>query len=202
MMKQPSAKLADTPLFSHVEATEIVRRMPVIRRVAYILLTTGGMLLGLLLTIALSSVAAALLLNLFFGYTFVIDGQLALDNLIMFAAFPVSLSVMLALGMSAQDHGESIKPGESLGLRVRQAVRHGLVSGVVVGLVFGFLWQVAVYIGAIYVELNTMIDPNIRLGDFALYSAIMALAVAPLLALYRGFLALLGPVMLDRLRRQ
>lgn len=200
MMKQSSLRLADTPLVSQVESTEIIRRMPIPRRVIYLIVTLGGAGLGLALAIVASVLVALLLLTVLFDYSFFAGDTLMVDNLIMFSVFPVALSYMLALGLSAQSHGEAIKPGESLTQRARAALRYGLVSGLIVSGIFGFLWYLAVSIGVIYIDLNTIFDTQIRLSDFFIYSTVLALSVAPLLALYRGFVTVIGPVMLHRLR--
>ncbi len=201
MMKQPSLRLVDTPLVSQVESTEIIRQMPALRRVMYLAFTIGGSTLGLVLAIVLSAAVALLLLTFLFDYSFFSGDTLMVDNLIMFSVFPVTLSYMLALGLSAHNQDETIKPGESLIVRTRAALRYGLFSGLIVGAVFGFLWYLAVSIGVIYIDLNTIFDTTIRLSDFVIYSTVLAFSVAPLLAIYRAFVTALGPVTLHRLRR-
>lgn len=195
MMKQPSLRLADTPLLSDIEAAETLRRLPLVRQIAYFTVTTLVTLLALALAVALSSVLMAGLLNLLLAYAFTVD------NLLMFAFFPVVLAYLLALGISAQAHTETVKPHESLPYRTRQALRHGLYGGVIVGFVFGCVWYFVVYIGVIYIDLNTIFDTGLSVMDFITFGLTLALAVAPLMALYRVLVTVIGPVTLHRLRR-
>lgn len=194
MMKQRSLRLVDTPLLSQVEATETLRRLPILRQVAFVLVTALGTLLTLALALALSAGLMALLLNLLLAYAFTID------NVMMFCLFPVTLAYMLALGISEQAHMETVKPHESLVYRVRQALRHGLMGGAIVGFVFGCMWYFAVYIGVIYIDLNTVFDTGLSLVDFITFGLVLAVSVAPFLAVYRVLVTALGPVTLHRLR--
>jgi hypothetical protein len=180
------------PLISRIEHAELVRRLPLPKRLAYMLIS--GLAITLVFAV-LVLLAVALATGVF---SVMLEGAMTMDDILLLAV-PVTAAFMVSIGFSGNPVAESITPGDTLARAVRQNARAGLVIGFISGFFFGLAWSLAVRVGALYIELNTIFDGGIYLGEILVYCVFMALIIAPFFALFRAFTAAVGHVVLYKL---
>jgi hypothetical protein len=63
-------------------------------------------------------------------------------------------------------------------------------------MVFGLTWNLALKIGTLYIELNTIFSGDFQLDQIVIYSLILGVAMAPTFAAFRTFTAVIGHLVL------
>ena len=175
----------ELPVLSRVQQAAMTHNLPWMRRIAYVLLSTLAIWLVFALTIG---VAVGMVILLFDQVIAPVES----NNDVIILSVPIIVTFIAVIGFSDHPSPTQIKPGDSLsGLIVKEA-RSGLIRGLFGGMAFGLIWNLAMQVGSLYIELNTMLAADFRLDEIAFYSLILGLAVAPTYAIFRAFNAVVG----------
>jgi hypothetical protein len=180
------------PLISRIEHAELVRRLPLPKRLAYTLISGLAITLVFVVLVLLAVGLAAAV----FGV--ILASEMTMPDILLLAV-PVTAAFMVSIGFSGNPVAESVAPGDTLARSVRHNARSGLIIGLISGFFFGLMWSLVVRVGALYIQLNTIFEGGIYLGEILVYCVLMAVVIAPFFALFRAFLTAIGHVVLYKL---
>ena len=159
-------------MLNPVELSERVRLLKPVRRFAYNVAVAVGIVAAFWLSIVLGiGLAAALVVVL-------LESPLTLPDDLIALGLPVIIVFMFTLGLSGVNGGRGVVSGQDLPQTARRAVRSGLIVGLIAGAVFGVGW-------GLLINANPL-----------LFAAVMALALALPLALFRVIACLIEPLSL------
>ena len=182
-------RLSGIPLRSRIEHVEQVRTLPLGKRFVYTLSFYTLMTAAFVLCAGL-----AVAVNIVFYTVFV--GSFRIPDDLLLLLLPIVSTLMVCIGFVGKPLPESIPPGETLDKYVQRAAGSGLVSGFIIGLVFGLLWAIAVRMGAIYIQLNTLLGQQVYIDEIISFGVIVAVTMAPTYALYNAFTSAIGHLLL------
>jgi hypothetical protein len=158
-------------MLSSIEINERVRSLRVPQRVGYTLSVSVAVVIAFWFSVLIAVALAALVVLVIIG------GPLLLEDVISLA-LPVSIFFMLTVGMGGVSSGEGVAPGQTIGSHARHSMRHGIVVGCIFGAVCGTLWS-------FLIQANPL-----------LFALVMALAIGPTYALFRGIAVIIEPLCL------
>lgn len=199
-MTSDTKPLLQLPVLSHIQQVTVTQNLPIPKRLAYIVLSTGLIWLVFFVMIALSVVFVTGL------YDLLVD-PVESTNDVVILSIPIMVTVFALIGFSSHPTPTQMLPEDTLSRLLWREGRIGLVSGALGGLVFSLIWNAAMQIGTLYVKLNTLVNVDFRLEKMLVYGVCIAASVAPTYAIFRTFTAVIGHLLLywlakDEVRRQ
>jgi hypothetical protein len=182
-------RLSGIPLRSRIEHFEQVRTLPLGKRFIYTISFYALMIAAFVICAGLAVLANTAI------YLLVV-GELRMPDDLLLLLLPIVSTLMVCIGFVGKPLPESIPPGETLDKYVQRAAGNGLVSGFIVGLVFGLVWAVTIRIGAIYIQLNTLLGQQVFIDEIISFAVIVAVTMAPTYSLYNAFTSAVGHLLL------
>ncbi|PJF28109.1 MAG: hypothetical protein CUN52_13610 [Phototrophicales bacterium] len=163
---------------SRIEHFEALRQLPIGRRIQYALWFNG---LTIITFAGLCAISIVVLLPII---------QSAIPRRWSFGDYVlVTISIIctffIAIGMTGGELPERITPKDTLRHIILRSGRQGFITGFFVGVGFGMMWAVAVRVGLLYAQLNTIYGQAVFLEDLILYGGLLGLFIAPMFGLFR-----------------
>ena len=193
-MSHDERSLTQLPVLSHIQQVAMTQNLPLARRLVYILVSTLAIWAAFALVVGIGITLVVVLFDLLIS-------DVESTNDVVMLTIPVIVTFVALIGYSSHPTPAQIKPGDSLARTVTQMARSSLISGLIGGFVFGLIWNLAMKIGALYIELNTIFAGDFQLGQIFVYSVILGLAMAPTFAAFRTFTAVIGHLVLYMIAR-
>lgn len=163
---------------SRIEHVEQLRQLPLIRRIQY---AVWFNVLTCLIFIGLCAASIIILLPIIQA---TIPRRWSMGDYIL-VGISIVCTFLVAIGMTNGDLPERITPKDTLRRIILRAGRNGVVTGFCAGVVFGMAWAMAVRIGLLYVQLNTIYGQAVFIEDLLIYSSLMGLLIAPMFGIFR-----------------
>jgi hypothetical protein len=172
-------------MLSGIELSERVRTLPFSQRLRYRVLLALAITLLFLVTAGLAAGLAILYTWLVVGRALTVEDALVMGT-------PALFAFLMAMGFTGGPGSEGVISGQKLTDLARKAARRGFINGLIIGAVFGMLWAAAFGMGLVYVEgWDDMVKRNMLTA-----AVLLALAVAPGFALFRGIGSIINDVVL------
>jgi hypothetical protein len=193
-MNPNDRRLTQLPVLSHIQQVTMTQNLPLAKRLVYILVSTLAIWAAFALVVGVGIALVILLFDLSIS-------AVESTNDVVILTIPVIVTFVALIGYSSHPTPAQIKPGDSLARTVTETMRSGLIMGLLGGFVFGLTWNLAMKIGALYIELNTIFSGNFQMGQIFVYSVILGLSMAPTFAVFRTFTAVIGHLVLYMIAR-
>lgn len=165
-------------MLSSVELNERIRSLNPAQRFGYssavALVVVAAFCAAIVLAVALAMVFVVIFLG----------GQLTLPDDAIALSLPLVIVFMFAVGMSGLGGQHTLVPGQDVRKSALKAARSGLIVGLIAGAIFGFLWALVI------------------IANPPVYALLMAAALAPALAFFRGIVYVVEPVCLRLFARR
>lgn len=194
-MRAERKKLTALPVLSQIQQVSILQNLPPEKRIGYRIVLALGLTLVFLLGIGISILLIVAL------YSLVIREVSSTKDVVMLSA-PIMATFMIVSGFSSLSSPQEIKPGDTLARTIRQALRGGCLGGLIGGFAFALIWNLSVQLGALYIELNTILGADIRLDEVLLYSLLLAVSVTPMYVAFQVFNSIAGHLLLYRIAKE
>jgi hypothetical protein len=165
-------------MLSSVELNERIRSLKPGQRLGYSTAVALVVVGVFWLAIVVSIILALIFVVIFLG------NQLTLPDDAIALSLPLVIVFMFAVGMSGLGGQATLVPGQDIRKSALKAARSGLIVGLIAGAIFGFLWAIVV------------------LANPPIYALLMALALAPALAFFRGVVYVVEPICLRLVARR
>lgn len=184
--------ISKLPVMSRIEYIEVMRQMPILRRVSYSLWMSLLTMVVLFVALGASVVLAAL------GFAIIMGDALTLNSTVALA-IPVICSFLVAMAFGERIIPETVVSGDTFGKALRRVFRSGLVTGVFSGLIFGLVWGFAVRMHGFYAQWlapEANVDEGALILQILVSCVVMAIAIALPFALFRVVTGAIGQMML------
>lgn len=163
---------------SRIEHFEALRQLPIGRRIQYALWFNG---LLIIVFAGLCAISTVVLLPIIQS---VIPRRWSIGDYAL-VVMSIVCTFFVAIGMTGGELPERITPKDTLRHIILRSGRQGLITGFFVGMIFGCIWAMAVRVGLLYAQLNTIYGQAVFIEDVILYGGLMGLFIAPMFGVFR-----------------
>lgn len=188
-MNRDERSFTQLPVLSHIQQVTMTQNLPLPKRLVYTLVSTLAIWAAFALVVGIG----VLLVVLLFDMTI---SDVRTTNDVVLLTVPVVVTFVALVGFSSHPTPDHMMPGDSLVNLATRTARKGLVTGLIGGFAFGLTWNLALKMGALYIELNTIFSGDFQLDKIFIYSVILGVAMAPTFAAFRTFTAVIGHLVL------